>query len=177
MIPFDPITLLRSRWLHYGLLALACAVLWLRGNVWEGRAERHEAAYDQLVVDTKQVSERAAILAAEAKQQTEDRYAELARRADARRDDLQGLHVRAGHYADNHRVQAGCVGASGQAAATPGVDAATGGDGPGSAAELVAIPKSDFDLIGGYVERLTRVRDWGQSLRDEGFAVVSETGE
>lgn len=177
MIPPAILTLIQSKWLRYGLLALVCAALWVRGEFWQGRAERHEAAYNQLVVDTQQASERASILALEAKQKTEDRYAELARQADAERRDFQELRARADRYARANRVLQDAGGSPGATSPTAGAGVAQSGDGPGTAAELVAIPRSDFDLIGVYVERLTRVRDWSQSLQAEGFAVVTETGE
>lgn len=164
--------LLRSKWTHYGILALVCLILWARGSVWESRAEAHKASYEQLVVDTREASEEATRLALEAKRKTETRYAELARQADAARADLQDMRARADRYAVRNRVSAACGGTTGGAPSTAGIGDPTGGDRPGDTPELVAIPREDFDLIGYYVERLTRVRGWGQTLKDEGFATV-----
>ena len=43
LIPFA--ALLRSRWLHYGVLALALAVLWLRGNHYERSRDAWQSAF------------------------------------------------------------------------------------------------------------------------------------
>ncbi len=77
-------------------------------------------------------------------------------------------------YAAAHRVQPPCPAGQPSAASVPGTDHAPAiDDRSGDAAEMVAIPRADYDTLTGYGLRLAKVYQDAQALIDAGAAVAS----
>lgn len=157
---------LKSRWLHYGLLALACAILWMRGNAWERTAETWKTAHAAQKEAFQSAATAARLKAVVAKLQAENRYKELARSNDETLDEMRGeARAAADRYAAGHRLRPQATGpACGGPAAAP-----TGGDPgeperPGAGAELLAISQRDFDILVENTVRLEAAHAWAKTL-------------
>lgn len=162
-----------------GLLTIALIAAWLRGNHYrDNRNEWRDVA--QLQRKAVTAAEKAAAARAEAVRiETENRYAEQARKAD-REEPASVVDQRAAadRYGDAHagvRAPVHC-GPSGGPAATAANGAAPDRDGPGAdaLAGYVTIPRVKYDQFRDNTLRLERVRIWGEGLIADGLAVPSE---
>lgn len=163
-----------------GLLTIALIVAWLRGNHYrDNRNEWRDVA--QLQRKAVTAAEKAAAARAEAVRiETENRYAEQARKAD-REEPASVVDQRAAadRYGDAHagvRAPVHC-GPSGGPAATAANGTAPDRDGPGADAverfadeQTVTIPRTAFDQLRDNTLRLERVRIWGEELISAGLA-------
>lgn len=76
-------------------------------------------------------------------------------------------------YAAAHRVRPEAVGCPVSASGVPGTDrAATVDDGPGAAADMVALSQADFDLLVSNSTRLAQVHQDADALIASGVAVA-----
>lgn len=170
-MPPQLLLVLKSRWLHYGLLALACVLLWLRGNAWERTSGSWETAYtnQKAAYESAQSAARDKLLAQ--KLRLENDYARSARSAKDPEHDRR-MDGAASAYARTHRLRpeearrlSGGTPASGEGG-TP-----EGGDRPGEAPEMVAVTRNEFDDFVSAVKRLDEVKRWGDSLILQGLAI------
>lgn len=180
MLPLPAITLpgwlpglLRSRWLHYGLLALACGLLWLRGNHYERDRDawRHaHAAQKHAYVAAQAAAEANEILMrTRHANQNEAANAAIARAREAGR--AAGLAA-ADRYAAAHRVraEAACRAPGGtDAAALP--DPARRPDGDAGSADMVALSREDFDRLTGAALLAAEKQRAVEALIDAGLAL------
>lgn len=153
------------RWIGIGSLALAAALGWWRAGVWHDIADKRA---ETIVVQKK--AYEAAQAAAHARAviariQTENSYAQAAHAADRVRDADHALRRAADLYARAHGLRAEAAqGGAGPTGAAGQGGPADGGDGPGPAAELLAINRNDFDILVANSIRLKRVQEWGDDL-------------
>lgn len=162
--------LLGSRWLHYGVLLLALALAWLRGDAWEaaaGRWKNAHAAQESAMVASQQAAKAKAVAARLA---AENQSAALARRADHADETIAQLRSAADRFAAARRLRTPPAGGApgGPRAAGEG-DPAPDRDGPG--ADAVVLTRPEYDDFVASALRLERVRRWGQSLIAEGLAL------
>lgn len=155
--------------LQAALIASLCASLWL----WQGKREavkRADAEHAGRVADRAAYTEaqrQAAILARQAREAQERRYAEQAEKADHDHElALADAMGRADRFIAAHRVRT--AGAVARPASDPG-SAAEGhrpesGDGPGAAPELVAVTPDDVRICTANTTRLEAVREWALGL-------------
>lgn len=155
---------LKSRWLHMGLLALACVLLWVRGNHY-----RHDRDQWRLAFDNQKAAYIAAEEAAKAKAIAARLTAEAAYRREAEKTDaeyqtaLDRAQRASDAYAQRMRTQ-GARGAPGGPAAPAPSDGPESPDRPGSDAELVAVTRDDFDILVENSVRLKAAHDWAKTL-------------
>lgn len=147
------------------VLLLGCGALWLRGNHYESEWRGEQQTVAEL---------KAAAVAAEREQkrvndENQQRQLELARRADNAEDTLDRLRTAADRFADANSVRRVCGGRTRQPGTTPEDRPAPDRDGPGTDAVLLTRP--EYDEFVSNTLRLERVRQWGQSLIDEGLAI------
>lgn len=163
---FNPLGSLGLKLIGGLLVAILIAGLWARGNHY--RADRdhwHEA------FDTQRTNYIAAQDAAKARAEaqriaTENRYAELARKADAEKNDA--LRAAAARFA-RLRSKAACGPARNPATAAP---ADTPGDHPEPGADtVVLLTRPEYDQFVENTLRLEAVRRWGESLVQEKLAI------
>lgn len=175
MLP-DPrliLTVLKSRWLHYGLLALAVGLLWLRGNHYERDRDAWKSAFSaqkQAYVAAQAAAEAKAI-AARLNHETENR--QIAKRMD---DALQTARASAraavDRYAAAHRLRPEAAGSATCGPAAPSVPhPAPLDDGPGNASEMVAISRADLDHLADAALRAAVNQQYAQALIDAGLAL------
>lgn len=154
-----------------GALALACALLWARGDAWERQAGSWKTAFNnqKAAYESAQSAARDKLIAQKIKLETD--YAKAARAAkDAEHD--RRMVAAASAYAGAHRLRpeearrlSGGTAAAGEGGA-PG-----GGDGPGESPDMVAVTRNDFDTFVESVRRLDEVKRWGDDLIMKGLAV------
>lgn len=160
-----------------GLLVIALIAAWLRGNHYrDNRNEWRDVA--QLQRKAVTAAEKAAAARAEAARiETENRYAEQARKADREEPaPVADQRAAADRYADAHagvRAPVHC-GPSGGPATTTANGAAPDRDGPSAdaLAGYVTIPRAKYDQFRDNTLRLERVRIWGDGLIADGLAVT-----
>lgn len=151
------------------LVALLCLSAWL----WRGKehalAERDEARAEIIAqADKFKAAQEAARAQALAEREAlTATYKELADAADLRLAKAKGS---AAAYAATHRVRFGkdCGGAT-QPSGLP--SPSPDDNGPGDAADMVAISREDFDKLTDAALRAAANNAWGQSLVNEGLAV------
>lgn len=166
------LAVLQSRWTHYTLLAVACWFLWERGNHHEARADNCEIARANDRKAYELASKEAEAKAIAAKKETENRYAQLARKADSLTESRERLLAASHRYAQSHRVRREDVGRSpGRADPASQGGPAEDRDGQGGTADFVAVSRNDFDVMVANSVRLEEVRRWGESLIIAGLAV------
>lgn len=157
-------------------LAIALVVAWLRGNHYrDSRDEwRNVAGMEKQAVTA---AEQAATAKAEAARiATENRYAELARKADREEPaPVADQRAAADRYADAHagvRAPVHCGPSGGPTtAATNGTALDRDGPGTDALAGYVTIPREKYDQFRDNTLRLDRVRIWGESLIADGLAI------
>lgn len=161
--------ILRSRWAHYAALGLLCMILWLRGNAWENAAGRWKDAHhaqEKALVATAAAAKAKAIAARIA---TENKTAELARRADNAEAQVDDLRAAADRFGTSRMRSSLCGPARSRSAPASEGSPAPDRDGPG--ADALVLTRSEYDELVSNSIRLERVRQWGQSLVTEGLAV------
>lgn len=154
-----------------GVLALACALLWARGDAWERTAGSWKTAFNsqKAAYESAQSAAKSKLIAQRLK--LENDYAKAARAAkDAEHD--RRMVAAASAYAGAHRLRpeearrlSGGTAAAGEGGA-PG-----GGDGPSEAPEMVAITRNEFDDFVEGIRRLDEVKRWGDDLIVKGLAI------
>ena len=169
--------LLKSRWLHVGLLALALGFAWLRGNHYRDSRDATVA-----VLNATRDAVAAATVAFEEKDRAQ-RIAFEARNtvvlAEARRIESEamasGIAAR-DRYAAANRVRrtAPDCGQGGGAATTAMPCPAPLDDGPGDAPDMVAVTKPDFDSLTSAALRAAINQRTATALIDAGLAVAEE---
>ena len=121
-------------------------------------------------IDAQGVAEAKAIAVLIA---TETRYKDIAHAADIRASQtLADARTAAERYADSHRVrgQAACRPPGGTIA--PGLpDPAPDDNGPGAAADMVAVSREDFDKLTTAAVRAAVNHEWGEALIRDGLAL------
>lgn len=152
------------------VLILACAGLWMRGNYYaaDRDAWKSAASAQKSAVAATQAAAKAKAIAASIA--TENRYAELARRADNAEATVADLRTAADRFAAARGL---CSSISGDASGRAGGSSENGPspyrDGPG--ADAVVLTRPEFDDFVSNSLRLERVRQWGQSLILDGLAI------
>lgn len=159
---------LRSRWLHYAVLAIALALTFAWGKAGWRSADSWQLAHKAQKAAYVAAEQAAAAKAIAARLRTETQYAELARKAD--HAEIPDLRAAAAAFADSRRVRTAvaCGASSGPAAPTP-AGPAPDRDGPGSDGVVLTRPEYD-DLVSNSI-RLERVRRWGETLITDELAV------
>lgn len=160
----------------FAVLIIALVGAWMRGNHYrDNRNEWRDVA--QLQRKAVTAAEKAAAARAEAARiETENRYAELARKADREEPvPVADQRAAADRYADAHasvRTPVHCGPSSGPATAAAN-GSAPDRDGPGTdaLAGYVTIPRAKYDQLRDNTLRLERVRIWGEGLIADGLAV------
>ena len=152
---------------RYPMQAALIASLCLSGWLWHGKhtAQEELAAMKRASVEAGK-AQAAVNHAPAAKSQA------IAEKSNADAQDYYAKGRAAGlAYADAHRVPRPCPPCP---ANLPGTDhAKQGDDGPGIAPDMVAVSRSDFDILTGNSLRLAKVQADSQALIDAGVAIKS----
>lgn len=156
--------LLRSPWLYIGLLVVA--VGWYRHD-----AIRWHVAYNAQRQAYIAAGEAATARQIAANLAVEARYSALKDKTDAEYHSALDVALRrTADYSAAHRVRPGNQGAPSGPDTAAEDNAASGGDGPGSASVLVAVIADDIAICSANTARLDAVRAWGQQLQADGLA-------
>lgn len=183
--PFSSVLPIRTRiFAGAGLaLLLACVALALRGNHYRADRDAWRAAHHAQKAAMIAAQQVAATKAETQRLATENRYAQLARRADDDEKSARTASVRAAAdrfaAARQLRPEAACR-LSGPAPAAAahriapdrdrsGADAVD--DARNDANSRVVLTRDEYAMLEANTFRLERVRQWGQSLIDDGLAV------
>lgn len=155
------------------LLALCGLSLWL----WQGKAsalrDRDSAivALADQAKAYKAAQAEAAAKAIAAREADERRTTDLAERTDHAKDRLLAdARARAADFARRNRLLQAAGGASCRPAAPGQDDAPQDPDRPGDAAEMVIVPRNDFDTLTENSIRLEAAHDWAKALVKNGYA-------
>lgn len=153
------------------LVPLLCgAVALFTAHGWHGETRLVEQLRAQ-AAQFAEAQKRAGELAQEALHHQEALYQQKAKEADdAYHSSLASADARAAAYIAAHRIDRVRPGGASSAGATasPAQSAGTqGGDGPGAAADLVAVTPADIEVCTINTKRLQAVRDWALSLNAE----------
>jgi hypothetical protein len=143
---------------------------------WKPRALAAEKALADLQAQIKAAQPKAAEKQAAVNHEPAARSAAIAKASD---HDAQGYYEKGraagAAYAAAHSLRASCAAAAGGGTNGTGLPGAnrTGGqhDGPGQAADMVALSRSDYDTLTGNSLRLAKVHQDAQALIDAGVAV------
>jgi hypothetical protein len=155
---------LKSRWLHMGLLALACALLWVRGSHYRDDRDQWKLAFNNQKAAYVAAQEAAKAKAIAAKLAVEAAYSAKAKEADHVYQTALDRAKRASDaYVARMRTQ-GARGASGGTAAPAQSDGPESPDRPGSDAELVAVTRDDLEIMVENSVRLKAAHDWATTL-------------
>lgn len=162
--------LLRSRWLHLAVLALALAFAWVRGNHYRADRDHWKAAFTAQRAAYEAAEQAAASKAIAARAAAENQSAELARKADHAETIVADLRAGADRFAAAHRMRPAPACSASSGAATPAPDGpAPDRDGPGS--DAVVLTRPEYDQFVANSIRLEQVRQWGESLIQAGSAI------
>jgi hypothetical protein len=152
-------------------LLLALTVQTARMHHYHADRDRWHTAFD--AQKAAYVAEQKAALAKAIAQkiETENRYAVIARQADAEREESNRLRSAADEYARTHRVRWSPDMPAGQSASTSQGSAPARDDGPDRSADWIAISPADYGRYNQIVDRMQRVKQWGDDLQRAGLAV------
>lgn len=161
------------------LTVFLLAAFWARGNHYRDARDLWRTTARTQADATRAASAAAAIRAETARLETERRAAAHARKADHEEPPaVADLRHAADRYADAHRLRT--PEASNADCRVPSHANPPASDGPApdrdgpradALAEVVAIPRADFDQLRDNTLRLERVRIWGEGLIADGLAV------
>lgn len=152
---------LRSRWLHYAVLAIALALTFVWGKAGWRSADSWQLAHKAQKAAYVAAAQAATAKAIAARLRTETQYAELARKAD--HAEIPDLRAAADRFAATRRVraEATCGASSGPAATAP---AGPAPDRDRAGADAVVLTRPEYDDLVSNSIRLERVRQWGETL-------------
>ncbi len=161
---FNPFSVLTSKIFAGASIALliACFGLWLRGNHYEGQRDKARTELAQMQAANREATakQKAQNLAVEAayKRKAEETDAQYQKALDSARSASE-------RYALNHRVPTYHRG-GGPVAPAPDQPAPRP-NGPGETADMVAIIRSDFDILVENTVRLEAAHSWAKTLTAE----------
>ena len=157
------------------LLLVLLGVQTLRANHYHADRDRWHTAFD--AQKAAYVAEQKAALAKAIAQkiETENRYAVIARQADAEREESNRLRSAANEYARTHRVRWSPDLSTGQSAAAAQGDAPARDDGPDRSTDWIAISPADYGRYNQIVDRMQRVKQWADDLQSAGLAMPDPT--
>lgn len=151
-----------SGWLKWGVIALALACAWLRGNHYQHDRDAWKSAFTTQKSAYVAAEAAASAKAIAAKIRTENQSAELARKADHAETIVDDLRAAADRLATRRvRPAATCGAPSGAASPAP---AGPSPDRDGLGADAVVLTRPEYDELVSNSLRLERVRRWGESL-------------
>lgn len=171
-MPFNPFSALTAK--IFGgasvLLLIALALTYSWGSAGWRTADAYKTAHrlQKEAYVSAQAAARDKALAQTIR--TENRYAELARKADHAENQLDTLRDAAARFAASRIVRTEAAGrAPGGPAAPAQTDPSPDRDGPG--ADAVVLTRPEYDQFVRNSLRLERVRRWGEALTAEKLAI------
>lgn len=163
-MPLWLLPLLRSRWLHLGLMALACGLLWMRGSHYRDDRDRWHSAFTAQKAAYVAAQEAATAKAIAAKLAAEARYRDQAEKIDvAYREALDDARGASERYARSHSVRAESVAGPRSGSTTP-ADNRHPKEPSRSGPDAVVVGRDDFDILVENSVRLEAAHQWAKTL-------------
>lgn len=152
------------------IVAMALGLLWLRGDHYQRDRDAWRSAYKAQQQATIAVAAEARAKAEAQRIATENRDAQLARKADHETQDIRNLRGAADRFAADRRLRPQEAGpAPGGPGAPAQGDPAPGGDRSGATA--VVLTRPEYEQFVANTLRLEQVRRWGEALILDGLAI------